>query len=157
MPRVALACTLAGIDGGAQDLAEELVGAPHGGRSQSLPRRVGDPSANLVLGDRNQRHRPEAGEDVEPEQPLVSGLGVGTKLHRGPTPQGVPVPELHAAQRRVGPGTPQLVVLNPGEEPLDVVAPILSCEHLWCQGFSEPDAGSGSSALRARRLMVAAW
>ena len=76
----------AGIHGGAQYLAEQLVSATHGGRSQSLPGRVGHPNAHLVLSDRSQWHRPEAGEDVESEQPLIAGLGVGTQLHRGPTP-----------------------------------------------------------------------
>jgi hypothetical protein len=111
----------AGVHGGAQCLAEQLVSAAHGRRSQSLPGRVGHPNAHLVLGDRSQWHRPETGEDVEPEQPLVAGLSVGTKLHRCPTPQGIPVRQLNPAQGRVGPGTPQLVVLNPGEEALSVL------------------------------------
>jgi hypothetical protein len=52
---------------GAQHLAEELVGTAHGRSGQSLPGRVRDPSADLVLRDRGKRHRSEAGEDVKPE------------------------------------------------------------------------------------------
>jgi len=43
----------AGIGGGRHDLAEELVSAPHGGRSQSLAGCPDQPSANLVLAGRD--------------------------------------------------------------------------------------------------------
>jgi len=50
----------------------------------------------------------------------------------------------------LGMGGPVVITHGTGEQKKRYLAPLLSAEEIWCQGFSEPNAGSDLSGLQTR-------
>ncbi|WP_018638138.1 acyl-CoA dehydrogenase family protein [Parafrankia elaeagni] len=44
---------------------------------------------------------------------------------------------------------PTIMAIGSEEQKREIIRPLLRCDVIWCQGFSEPDAGSDLAALRA--------
>ena len=45
---------------------------------------------------------------------------------------------------------PTVMAVGTDEQKRDIIKPLLHCETIWCQGFSEPGAGSDLAALQMR-------
>ncbi|KJE23950.1 acyl-CoA dehydrogenase [Frankia torreyi] len=48
---------------------------------------------------------------------------------------------------------PTVMAVGTPEQKADIIGPMLRNEVIWCQGFSEPDAGSDLAALRTRGVL----
>jgi alkylation response protein AidB-like acyl-CoA dehydrogenase len=48
---------------------------------------------------------------------------------------------------------PTLMAIGTDEQKREIIGPLLRNEVIWCQGFSEPDAGSDLAAVRTRGIL----
>jgi alkylation response protein AidB-like acyl-CoA dehydrogenase len=48
---------------------------------------------------------------------------------------------------------PTLMAIGTAEQKREIIGPLLRNEVIWCQGFSEPDAGSDLAAIRTRGVL----
>jgi alkylation response protein AidB-like acyl-CoA dehydrogenase len=82
------------------------------------------------------------GRSASPVEQLV----FNTEMARA----GAPEPINRSAINQLG---PTIIQWGTPEQQADVLPRILSAEDVWCQGFSEPDAGSDLASLRTRALV----
>jgi alkylation response protein AidB-like acyl-CoA dehydrogenase len=133
-------------------LADEVRGflSRAGLRSEDLPRRLDDRMASLR---RWQAACYEAGfvgrawpaEFGGGGRPAVEQIIVDQELAAGSAPEFVNIVGLDVLG-------PSLLRFGNDTQRRRYIPPILAAEEIWCQGFSEPEAGSDLASLRTRAV-----